>query len=230
MEKLKQNFNIFVVTVLVTGFLGHDLQGQNKCNCIYRLIGLMDFNQGPMRIPHDLEDKNKITFFFPRDSMAQKAFKNGLADNGFSLADFEFRTVKTFDGESGPNIYSEKYKSYFDAFFHFKYSFTSYQKNDNKGHKVYRLKLKKSKFKRLSHKIDFLNGLFIRYGNITKNKVYQYKLNSSQHNLKIILSFIKDSGSQVIEIKKNPKELIPGTNIISFKPSVELKNTIEEDE
>ena len=218
----KVGFRLYLMLSILMIYNSSNLTSQECHDSIYTLIGLMDFNQGPARIPNSPDEKYKINAFFERDTLAISVFKKLLEECNFSSDHFEFRKIKTIDGYSGPTIFSEKYSQIFNSFFEFKYRFTSYQKDEINGFKVYSLHLKKSKFKTLNQKILFLKGLFIRYGSIDKRGNYQYKFDSNRHNMRLVIKFLKNTGSKISK-REVTKNLIPGTQIISFIPSERVK-------
>ncbi|MEL7270872.1 MAG: hypothetical protein AAGL34_14965 [Bacteroidota bacterium] len=222
--KMFQKFRLTVSLLILTLLTSYGLFAQLNDENIYLLVGLSDFNKGPVRQLNLPDENNKINEFYANDTSLVSLYKRQLEIAGFEIDGFEFRKINTIDGLSGPAIYSTKYSSRFNSFFRAKYLFYRYEEDTDFKIKIYSLVLKRKKFKSLNQKLLFLKGLFTRYGNV-RDGVYQIKVDSDGRNMRLIKKLIKDTDSKILHHTRTT-DLIPGTQTITFMPSMILKDFI----
>lgn len=220
MEKIIFNVTFFL---FISSHIGY-AQIQ-ECNTdLSFLVGLMGDYGGVQYVPSDYRrgGENYITYFRKSDTRALIAFKKELIDNKI---DFE----EIPDSERASHVYisSKSCASHIRNYFNFEKEFSIYiDEESDLEHDVYVGRIKEQKIKTTEQKLNYLKGVFIRYGQKLNGDTFKFSFTNSSVHFEFVKKILNQLGEKIILSKKRMNQT-PTHQSILFEPSIKLKNELD---
>ncbi len=189
------------------------------------LIGLLSDEGGRNDIPTHPRLKYRITYFYFGEQNALESFKKYIKESSiFKLEEFKFQ--KSEHENPVTAVFSKEHFLLFNNYYKYKKANFLFTDADDENYVFYWGRLKKSKFKSKNQKLMFLKGAFIRNGSISNKGKYRYGFSNSASKYKLVYRFLKQTGSKILSCRSS-KKTTPGSVVILFEPSEELKKVID---
>lgn len=219
MEKIIFNVTFFL---FISSHIGY-AQIQ-ECNTdLGFLVGLMGDYGGVQYVPSDYHrgGENYITYFRKSDTRALIAFKKELIDNKI---DFE----EIPDSERASHVYisSKSCASHIRNYFNFEKEFSIYiDEESDLEHDVYVGRIKEQKFKTTEQKLNYLKGVFIRYGQKLSDDTFKFNFTNSSVHFEFVQKILDQLGEKILMCEESLNQ-IPNHQSILFEPSNRLKKKL----